>query len=323
MDIAAIKMVARPTGQVKWLDRAVLFQEYKDFCDASGFDGESYPIVRTALDQFCKTLDIGKKSRRARTIKRNLKDAISRPARLCAGVPPKSGPPIGRPDRNGVRHYYTLEQCRLAGYRSGAARRFTTRHRDTRIRQDVFKRGLTPDEAAQRAGVSVRTVYYVLKRPPVHRLAQHSTKQTMQGFATNNLRQATARLRSHDCTHPSDPAALATPEPRAIGPPRYARPAVALKLHWLRVVDLAVHPVNDARLRSIRARQAQSLQRDLRHYAAAVRRQDGPGRWDLVLAASRQWLDELVLAGHDPVLFLAKCNRGRVRPSPQSPRGVR
>ena len=302
-------MLARPLGKVKWEDRLWLHGQYREFCHAHGLDADCYPISRESFHEFCQALEIGEKSRHGRTLRRNLKDSLCRPARLQAGVPPKSGPPMGRPDHHGVRHYYTLAQCRVAGYRSGASRRFHTRHRDTRIRQHVHKRGLTPTEAAQRAGVSVRTVYDVLRRRPVHRLGEPAPKLPGRACAANNLGQAAEPAvtvgPAATVVRVVDPVAAPPPT----GPPRFARPAVALKLHWLSVVDPARNHVADARLRSIRARQTRSLRRDLRHYAAAIRQQDGPQRWNLVLTASQQWLDELHQAGVDPVPFLAARNR--------------
>ena len=70
----------------------------------------------------------------------------------------------------------------------------------------------------------------------------------------------------------------------------------------------------DARWRSIRADQAKALDKDIQQYAAAVRRGDGPERWDRILAASQQWLDEMDAAGQDPVPVLARRNRGASAP---------
>ena len=275
---------------------AVLHEEYRDFCLECGFDGEVYPMNPHAIDAFCQSLGIGRKSRKGRKQRQRIKDALCRPARLRAGKAATWGPPKGLPDKNGCRDYYILDECRRGGRQSGAVRRFNVRKRDRAIRCDVHKRGLHPRDVARRHGVSLRTVYVVLKRPPFARGPKDYRKHDFRDRATNILRQA-------------GEGAGAVPGASAPAKPPYARAAVALKLHWVRRAQTLHDQESDPRRRSMRLGLIRRTKRALGHYGAAVRRADGQERWRLVRDASIAWLDELMAALSDPVPTLLSWNQ--------------
>ena len=81
--------------------------------------------------------------------------------------------------------YFTVEQARRGGIRSGMMRRFNSRKRDSRIRNLRFKRGLAATAIAEIVGVSVRTVYYVLQRPAFWKLTIRQQATARVGCATN------------------------------------------------------------------------------------------------------------------------------------------
>ena len=195
--------------------RQNLFQRYRDFCEQHVFDHD-YPIDPDALKAFCSTFGIGKKSRKARKWRRWVNDLLSSAARIHAGVQAKSGPPKGPPDEHGRRHYYTLDACRRGGRHSGAVRRFNTRHRDSRIREAVFKHGMTRAAAARQFGVCPTTVTNVLQRRPFVKGPGYAPQHGFQKPPTNILRQTAVMPERSEA-----PAAVAEagPVPTATGPP--------------------------------------------------------------------------------------------------------
>ena len=75
-----------------------------------------------------------------------------------ATTPPKSGPPI--PGSN-PRSYYTLEQARIGGIRSGDARRFAARNRHAEVRR-LHRGGKSQTAIARLTGYSQATVSRIL-----------------------------------------------------------------------------------------------------------------------------------------------------------------
>ena len=169
METQAGSIAQTSAAAVKPSERVAMFRSYREFCKEYGLDADCYPINPHAFKTFASAVGIGRKSRKARKLRRILKDNLSRPARRHAAVRPKAGPPKGPPDQWGRREYYSLDACRRGGIKSGAVRRQNVRHRNRSIRETVRKHGLTRQEAANRHGVSLRTVYY---RPQTNSLLQ-------------------------------------------------------------------------------------------------------------------------------------------------------
>ena len=122
-----------------------------------------YPIHRTRFREWCDQNCLGGESRQARNRRRSVYDRACRPNRILSGKAPKSGPPKGRPDRNGQRHYWTLEQCRNGGRKSGDMRRWRNRVRDNQI-ITLIRKGKTAKAVAEAVQVCLRTVRYVMCR---------------------------------------------------------------------------------------------------------------------------------------------------------------
>ena len=193
-----------------------LFKQYREFCDQNDLDGDCYPTNPDALKAFCATLGIGKKSRKARNRRRWVNDVLSGPARSHAGVGAKAGPPQGRPDRHGRRHYRTLESCRRGGRKSGAVRRFRTRHRDNDVRKAVHQMGMTVAVAARKFGVCENTVRNILQRRPFVKGPRYAPQHGQKKPPTNILRQTPA---TQEQNQPAAAPAAANPVPKATGPP--------------------------------------------------------------------------------------------------------
>ena len=213
--------IPRNAAAVKPRERRILFARYHQFCDTTGLDAPRYPILPRTLRAFCRSIGIGKKSRKARRQRGVIRDVLSGPARAHAGVPPKAGPPKGPADNRGRREYHTLDACRRGGIKSGAVRRHRNRSRDATILDMVLTKGHTRREAAVALGVSLRTVYYVLARDKVTRAAEAVRRHPYKKDATNILRQAQESVGYT----PGAPVAVPVP-------PMFARAAVALKLFW-------------------------------------------------------------------------------------------
>ena len=203
-----------------------LFEQYLVFCDGKELDGDCYPTNPDALKAFCATLGIGKKIRKARNRRRWVNDVLSGPARLHAGAAAKAGPPQGPPDQHGRRHYRTLESCRRGGRKSGAVRRFRTRHRDNDVRKAVHQMGMTVVAAARKFGVCENTVRNILQRRPFVQGPRYAPQHGNKGPPTNIIRQTAV---TEAQSEPTAAPAAANPVPKATGPPGIvpsgARPA--------------------------------------------------------------------------------------------------
>ena len=126
-----------------------------------------YPIHRTRFREWCDANGLGGESRQARNRRRLVYDRACRPNRILSGKAPKSGPPKGRPDRYGQRHYWTLEECRNGGRKSGDMRRWRNRERDNEI-ISLRLNGNVSAAVAKAIGVCIRTVKYVMSRYRVY-----------------------------------------------------------------------------------------------------------------------------------------------------------
>ena len=181
--------------------------------------------------------------------------------------------------------YYTIEQARRGGIRSGMMRRFNSRKRDSRIRNLKFKRGLGPVAIARLVGCCRQTVNNVLGRAPFWKVpvSQQQQPDALGKCLTNIISQ------------------VETTAVRPYG----ARVKVAKWLFWRGVVnDLLLH-APDGRAAAIRQRQLDTLQRSLSQYRRAV----GVDLWRSILAASQLWLDRLIANGGDPLPELVKHTR--------------
>ena len=292
METQAGSIAQTSAAAVKPSERVAMFRSYREFCKEYGLDADCYPINPHAFKTFASAVGIGRKSRKARKLRRILKDNLSRPARRHAAVRPKAGPPKGPPDQWGRREYYSLDACRRGGIKSGAVRRQNVRHRNRSIRETVRKHGLTRQEAANRHGVSLRTVYYVLKQIAFFRGPKHVPAHGFREPATNILRQA---AQCAACN-------AAAPEPRV---PVYARSTLALKLFWLRIAEARLKAATDRRWRSMHQRTVNKLGREIKQYTAAIAGLDAD-RARLVRQASEAWLDELTRSVPDPLLVLVR-----------------
>ena len=93
------------------------------------------------------------KSRTGRKALQKTFDAACRRLRREARAPARTGPPIPHSERNGLRRWYTLEQCRHGGRLSGIARRDQAMPRWEQIQQLHYRRhGLRA--IARRVGIS-------------------------------------------------------------------------------------------------------------------------------------------------------------------------
>ena len=292
MQTDAAQILPTSAAAVKPSEREALFSNYREFCKEEGLNGDCYPIKPHALKAFASAIGIGRKSRRARKMRRILKDILAGSARRHAAVRPKTGPPKGPPDQWGQREYHSLEACRRGGIKSGAVRRRNVQRRNTSIREMVFKHGHTRQQAATHHSISLRTVYYVLKQTAFHRGPKHVPTHGFREPATNTLRQAA------QCAACHAPA----PEPRV---PVYARSTLALKLFWLRIAQTRLDSTTDRRRRSMHQRTVDQLNREINQYTAAIARHD-PDRARLARQASAAWLDELTQSVPDPLLVLVR-----------------
>ena len=318
-----------------------LFGQYREFCDSNDLDGDCYPTNPDALKAFCATLGIGKKSRKARNRRRWVNDVLSGPARIHAGVDAKAGPPQGPPDQHGRRHYRTLESCRRGGRKSGAVRRFRTRHRDNDVRKAVHQMGLTVVAAAKKFAVCENTVRNILKRRPFVKGPRYAPQHGNPGPPTNILRQTAV---TEVLSEPAAAPAAGHPTPTATGPPGGApngagpdssspetaqpvpgaadpflaghppmppRPSlsrafIALKLHWIHVAEQQLNTALSPRMMSIRTGQVKSLNQAIKNYINKIAQSNGERYAQLVRDASKAWLDALTLTTPDPVIVLLR-----------------
>ena len=330
-----------------------LFQQYREFCNSNDLDGDCYPTNPDALKAFCATLGIGKKSRKARNRRRWVNDVLSGPARIHAGVGAKAGPPQGPPDQHGRRHYRTLESCRRGGRKSGAVRRFRTRHRDNDVRKAVHQMGLTVIAAAKKFAVCENTVRNILKCRPFVKGPRYAPQHGNKGPPTNILRQTAD---TQVLSEPTAAGAAVHPTPTATGPPDGApsgagpvssrpetaqpvpgaadpflagqppmppRPSlsrafIALKLHWIRIAKQQLKNTLSPRMTSIRTGQVKSLNQDIKNYINKIAQSESERHAQQVRDASEAWLDALTLATPDPVIFMLRHSqdaRAKRRPS--------
>ena len=292
METHAGSSLPTSAADVKPQQRDELFARFDQFCQDHDLPGGSYPIRASALKPFCASMGIGRKSRKARKQRRVIKDILSRPVRLYAGAEPMAGPPKGPPDHKGRRQYYSLDACRRGGIRSGAVRRHKVRNRNTSIREMVFARGYTRQQAAVHHGVSLRTVYYVLSHTSFSRAAKRTHNHGFAQHATNNLGQAAQCAGCRDVV----------PLPAA---PVFARPVVALKLFWRRAARALLKSAPDRRWEAIHKRTINQLSREIAQYKAAIARHD-PDRAERVIKASKAWLDSLFTTFEDPLPILIR-----------------
>ena len=318
-----------------------LFEQYLEFCNSNDLDGDCYPTNPDALKAFCATLGIGKKSRKARNRRRWVNDMLSGPARIHAGVDAKAGPPQGPPDQHGRRHYRTLESCRRGGRKSGAVRRFRTRHRDNDVRKAVHQMGLSVVATAKKFAVCENTVRNILKRRPFVKGPRYDPQHGNPGPPTNILRQTAV---TQVLSEPTAAGAAVLPTPTATGPPGSApsgagpvssspetaqpvpgaadpflagqppmppRPSlsrafIALKLHWIRVAEQQLKTTLSPRMTSIRTGQVKSLNQAIKNYINKIAQSDSERHAQQVRDASEAWLDALTLATPDPVIVLLR-----------------
>ena len=305
METHARTIVPR-TAAVKPAVRARLFASYTHFCQDHHIDDDSYPINTQVLQAFCRSISVGKKSRKARKQRRIIKDVLSRPARLRAGVLPKAGPPKGPRDQNGHREHYTIDACRRGGIKSGAVRRHKVQKRNTSIREMVYKHGHTRQHAANHHGISLRTVYYVLSNATFTRAPKILHDENCPQHATNSLRQA-ARCAGWRDVVPQPAVQCAgcrdvVPQPAV---PVFARSTITLKLFWLDAAQALLEATSDNRWKAIHNRTIRRLNREIAKYKAAIKRSD-PDRAQRVIDASKAWLAALRAAFDDPLPILVR-----------------
>ena len=288
----ATYILPKNASAVKPRERALLFERYIQFCGEHDPDECQYPIAHRTLKAFCRAIGIGRKSRKARKQRQTIRDVLSRPARILAGASTKAGPPKGPADASGRREYHTLDACRRGGIKSGVVRRHQNQRRNDSIREMVFKKGLTRRETADAHGVSLRTVYYVLRHRTFARAPNQVRTQPYQEAATNILRQA---------GRDADRGAGVTPP----APPRFARAAIALKMFWRQASRRILQQTPDPRQTAIQKRNISRLDREIARYKAAIRRVD-PDRAQRVIDASRAWLNTLMAAFDDPLPILLR-----------------
>ena len=181
--------------------------------------------------------------------------------------------------------YYTIEQARRGGIRSGMMRRFNSRKRDSRIRNLKCKRGLGPTAIARLVGCCRQTVYNVLGSAPFWKVpvSQQQQPDALGKCLTNIISQ------------------VETTAVRPYG----ARVKVAKWLFWQMRVRQMVADAPDQRVRAVRQRQLDTLKRSLSQYRRAV----GVDLWGSILAASQLWLDRLIANGGGPLPELVKHTR--------------
>ena len=150
------------------------------------------------------------KSRIGRKLHRKALDRYHADRRRYEGRPAKSGPPIPNSEKHGRREFYSLEQCRRGGRRSGEARRrkaakkwrevCTLRHRGFGIRQ-----------IARIVGYSAAWVSKLVKRlwsNPAEALTEHYHHQpTRPLWASHGSRVLTLAVlyRRHSLERASEP----------------------------------------------------------------------------------------------------------------------
>ena len=117
--------------------------------------GDYSPTVKPDLGGVSRRSRIGRKARRKAL------DTYHRTERGQSGRPAKSGPPVPGSERTGRRTFYTLEQARIGGIRSGATRRFNARERHAKVRQ-LRAEGLSLRAIALVVGYSAATCSRIL-----------------------------------------------------------------------------------------------------------------------------------------------------------------
>ena len=125
----------------------------------------------------------------------------------------------------------------------------------------VFKDGHTRQEAATRHGVSLRTVYYVLRNTLFTRAPKPQHNHDFRDHATNMSRQAAQCAACRDVV----------PQPPV---PVFARSTIALKLFWRRIAKERLQAAADRRWQSIHKRTVNRLSREIGRYKAAIARHD-------------------------------------------------
>ena len=306
METHAVSKAPTSAAAVKPAERDLLFARFIRFCQDHHLDGGRYPIDAQALKAFCSSIGIGRKSRKARKQRRTVKDVLSRPARLRAGVLPKAGPPKGPRDQNGHREHYTIDACRRGGIKSGAVRRHKVQRRNTSIREMVYKHGHTRQHAANHHGISLRTVYYVLSNATFTRAPKILHDENCPQHATNSLRQA-ARCAGWRDVVPQPAVQCAgcrdvVPQPAV---QVFARSTIMLKLFWLDAAQALLEATSDKRWQAIHNRTIRRLNREIAKYKAAIKRSD-PDRAQRVIDASKAWLAALRAAFDDPLPILVR-----------------
>ena len=109
--------------------------------------------------------DVGRlgHSRVGRKLARKAWDAYYVDLRQHEGRPAKSGPPIPNSEKRGARSYYSMEQVRLGGRRSGAARRQKAQKRWREV-MALRRRGHGIRQIARLVGYSAAWVCKLVKR---------------------------------------------------------------------------------------------------------------------------------------------------------------
>ena len=156
----------------------------------------------------------------------------------------------------------------------------------------VFKDGHTRQEAATRHGVSLRTVYYVLRNTLFTRAPKPQHNHDFRDHATNMSRQAAQCAACRDVV----------PQPPV---PVFARSTIALKLFWRRIAKERLQAAADRRWQSTHKRTVNRLSREIGRYKAAIARHD-PDRAQRVIDASKAWLQELTATFGDPLPILVR-----------------
>ena len=95
METHAGSIAPTSAAAVKPSEREAIFSNYREFCKEEGLNGDCYPIKPHALKAFASAVGIGRKSRKARKLRRILKDILAGPARRHAAVRPKNRPAQG------------------------------------------------------------------------------------------------------------------------------------------------------------------------------------------------------------------------------------
>ena len=138
------------------------------------------------------------KSRVGRKLARKTLDAFYVASRRYQGSPAKSGPPIPNSEKWGRRQFYTLEQERLGGRRSGATRR---RQAQPRWRQvmNLRRRGFSIREIARTVGYSAGWICKLIRRllsGQPRLLPEHGNHTPQQQQPQQSTRPATTRALS-------------------------------------------------------------------------------------------------------------------------------